>query len=78
VLLGWASRAPITGEHDAAVVSGGVFRPFALAGGRAVATWRWGRPGADLELAPLGPLPRAVRSALERDGEALREWLRRP
>jgi hypothetical protein len=74
VLLGWASRAPITGEHDAAVVSGGLFRPFALADGRAVATWRWGRSGIGLE--PLEPLPHAVRTALERDGEALREWLR--
>ena len=74
VLLGWASRAPITGDHDAAVVSGGIFRPFALAGGRAVATWRLERDAVRLE--PFAPLPGAARDALEQDAEALRRWLR--
>ncbi len=40
VLMGWTSRAPITAGHDRAIVSGGLFRPFALVGGRAAATWR--------------------------------------
>lgn len=40
VLLGWASRDWLLGEHDARVVSGGIFRAFALADGRPVATWR--------------------------------------
>jgi hypothetical protein len=37
--MGWTSRAWILGDHDAKVVSGGLFRPFALVHGRAVATW---------------------------------------
>ena len=40
-LLGWSSREEIVGDHAPRIVSGGVFRPFALVGGRAVATWRW-------------------------------------
>jgi hypothetical protein len=40
-LLGWSSREEIVGDHASRIVSGGVFRPFALVGGRAVATWRW-------------------------------------
>jgi Winged helix DNA-binding domain len=74
-LLGWASRARITGEHDARVVSGGLFRPFALDGGRAVAIWRLERDAVRLE--PFTALPRAVQDVLEQDGEALLRWLRR-
>lgn len=73
VLLGWASRAGITGDQDAAVVSGGLFRPFALAGGRAVATWRLERDAVRLE--PFAPLPRATRDVIEQDGEQLVRWL---
>jgi len=40
-LLGWSSREEILGDNEPGVVSGGIFRPFALVGGRAVATWRW-------------------------------------
>ena len=40
VLVGWSSRTPVLGEHDAKVVSGGLFRGFAMVGGRGVATWR--------------------------------------
>jgi hypothetical protein len=39
VLLGWTSREPILGEHTGLVTVNGLFRPFVLAGGRAVATW---------------------------------------
>jgi hypothetical protein len=63
LLHGWRSREPVLGRHEAAVVTGGLFRPFALVGGRAVGTWSFagGRP----ELAPFGRLSRAVRLALE-------------
>ncbi len=43
VLLGWTSREPVLGEHEARVVTGGLFRPFALADGRAVAGWKWAK-----------------------------------
>ena len=65
VLHGWASREPILGEHDAAVVTGGVFRAFALAGGRAVAKWRLS--GGRVELEPFGPLRGDLASALAAD-----------
>jgi hypothetical protein len=74
LLLGWVSRAGVTGEHDAAVVSGGLFRPFAIAGGRAVATWRLERDAVRIE--PFRPLDPAIREALEADAEALVRWLR--
>ena len=34
-LVGWASRAEITGPREPRIVSGGIFRPYALVGGRA-------------------------------------------
>lgn len=40
VLLGWTSREPILGEHEPHVVTGGIFRPFAMAKGHAVAGWK--------------------------------------
>jgi Winged helix DNA-binding domain len=43
VLLGWTSREPILRKHEVRVVTGGLFRPFALADGRAVAGWRWAK-----------------------------------
>lgn len=43
VLLGWTSREPVLGEHEARVVTGGLFRSFALADGRAVAGWKWAK-----------------------------------
>ena len=40
-LVGWASRAEITGPREPRIVSGGIFRPYALVGGRAAGVWRW-------------------------------------
>ena len=65
VLLGWASREALLGTHEARVTAGGMFRPFALVRGRAVATW--GMPGGDVALEPFGRLARADRAALEAD-----------
>jgi hypothetical protein len=39
LLLGWADRTPLVGVYQQLVTSNGLFRPFALVGGRAVATW---------------------------------------
>lgn len=41
VLLGWTSREAIIGEHTSLVTRNGIFHPFALVDGRAVARWRW-------------------------------------
>jgi hypothetical protein len=75
VLLGWTSRDDMVGEHVARVMSGGMFRPFALVGGRAVATWRL--TGAEIELEPFAPLADGVAAALERDGAAVLRFLGR-
>lgn len=73
VLLGWASRDAVTGGDDAAVVSGGLFRPFALVGGRAVATWRIERRTVRIE--PFQAVSTSDRDALDRDAAALPRWL---
>jgi len=39
VLLGWRSRDLLLGDDEPLVVSGGVFRPFALVRGRAAGIW---------------------------------------
>jgi hypothetical protein len=73
VLLGWTSRDWVLGGHEGAVVTGGVFRPFALAGGRAVATWRLN--GDRVAIEPLRRLSRAVREALDEDARDVRRFL---
>ncbi len=69
VLLGWRSRWDILREYEPRVISGGLFRPFALAGGRGVATWRL-RDGS-VELEPFGPLAAGDAAAFEADGRAV-------
>jgi hypothetical protein len=73
VLLGWCTRAPITGEHDGAIVSGGMFRPLALVGGRAVGRWRI--DGGRVVVEPLTPLRRADQRALEADADDVVRYL---
>jgi Winged helix DNA-binding domain len=40
LLLGWTSREEVVGPHKLLVTINGIFKPFALVDGRAVATWR--------------------------------------
>jgi hypothetical protein len=49
LLLGWASRDRIVGEHKTLVTNNGLFRPFALVRGRAVATWRFQKGKVEIE-----------------------------
>jgi hypothetical protein len=65
ILLGWTSREDIIGRHTSLVTRNGVFHPFAMASGRAVA--RWGLAGGKLTVKPLERLPGKVRAALDRD-----------
>jgi hypothetical protein len=65
VLLGWTSREPIVGPHGGVVTVNGLFRPFALVGGRAAATWRLA--GGEVALEPLGRISRRDAKALETD-----------
>ena len=73
VLLGWRSRKEILDEHESRVVTGGLFRPFALVGGKAVATWRISK--GEIELAPFGNLSREDAAALDADGGAVLSYL---
>lgn len=65
VLLGWTSREPVLGRHEPRVVTGGLFRPFAMADGRAVAGWRWA--GDEVKMDPYERLPARHAAALGAD-----------
>ena len=73
LLLGWASREPIVGPHRRIVTAGGLFRPFALADGRAVATWTVA--GGQVALAPFAPLDAETRAALDTDAADVTRFL---
>ena len=73
-LLGWTSRTDIVGDRSPNPVTvGGMFYPFAMVGGRAVARWKLTDDGVELE--PFGRLAKADRAALERDAEDVRRFL---
>jgi hypothetical protein len=76
VLLGWTSRKAITGEDTTLVTINGIFRPFALVKGVAVASW--GMPGGKVALAPFRTLSSAVTRALAVEAAAIEEFLRSP
>ena len=72
VLLGWTSREDILGKHTGLVTVNGLFRPFAMVGGRAVATWRVeGR----VDIEPLGPIPKSTRAALDADAADVERFM---
>jgi len=73
LLLGWASRDPVVGPHRRIVTVNGLFRPFALAGGRAVATWTIA--GGQVVLAPFAPLDTQPQAALAADAAAVMRFL---
>jgi hypothetical protein len=73
LLLGWASREDVVGPHRRLVTVNGLFRPFALVGGRAVATWRLERGTVRLE--PLEPIADTDRAALDADGADVERFL---
>ena len=73
VLLGWVSREDILGRHRGSVTVGGIFRPFAIAGGRAVATWRLVKGRVEIE--PFGRISKEVRSALDADAAEVERFM---
>jgi hypothetical protein len=73
LLLGWVSRDAVVGPHRQIVTVNGLFRPFALAGGRAVATWSI--PGGRVVLAPFAELDAETRAALEADAADVTRFL---
>jgi hypothetical protein len=76
LLHGWASREPVLGPHTGIVTVNGLFRPFALVGGRAVATW--GLAGGEVTLNWLADVPAAARAALAADEADVRRFLGLP
>jgi Winged helix DNA-binding domain len=73
LLLAWASRADVLGDLAGVVTTNGVFRPFVLVGGRAVA--RWGLPGRRVAIPDAASLPAAVRTALDAEAAAVEAFL---
>lgn len=72
LLLGWADREPVVGEHGDLVTSNGIFRPFALVDGRAVATWSL---MACVTVRPFAPLSDAVTASLDAEAADVRRFL---
>ena len=61
------------GPATAIVTVNGLFRPFALVGGRAVATWTLA--AGEVALAPFAPLPEPVAAALRADAHDVVRFL---
>jgi hypothetical protein len=76
VLHGWVSREPILGRHRGIVTVNGLFRPFAMVAGRAVATW--GLAGGKVTLDWLEEVPGPARAALAADEADVRRFLGLP
>jgi hypothetical protein len=74
VLLGWTSRdAVLDPMLKSKVTVGGVFRPFAMVGGRAVATWKVTRKGT--EITPFADISAPDLKALHRDAADVTRYL---
>jgi hypothetical protein len=72
-LHGWVSREPLLGENRSIVAVNGMFRPFALVRGRAVATW--GMPRGEVVLEPFTELAPEDAAALEADARDVVRFL---
>jgi hypothetical protein len=73
LLLGWTSREEVVGPHKLLVTINGIFRPFALVDGRAVATW--GFAAGKVTIKHLGKVSKKAAAALEADARAVEKFL---
>lgn len=73
LLHGWVDREPVLGGNQSIVTMNGIFRPFALVGGRAVATWSM--PGGRVALEPFGHLGAPVLAELDREARDVERFL---
>jgi hypothetical protein len=73
VLHGWVSREAILGAHNQLVTTNGLFRPFAMVGGRAVATWKLVK--GKVEIDPLGPISKKARAALDAEAADIERFM---
>ena len=72
-LLGWTSREDIVGGAPNLVTVGGMFYPFAMVRGRAVA--KWSRVDGAVELESFRRIAKADREALEQDARDVERFL---
>lgn len=72
LLLGWTSREEVVGPHKMLVTNNGLFRPFALVEGRAVATWKLA--GGKVTIEHLGKVSKQDAAALETDARRVLEF----
>jgi uncharacterized protein YcaQ len=73
LLLGWTSREEVVGPHEVLVTTNGIFRPFALVEGRAVA--RWGLAGGKVTIEHLSKVRKKDAAALENEAQRVLEYL---
>ncbi len=73
LLLGWKSRERVVGEHKLLVTNNGIFRPFALVKGRAVATWRFQKGKVEIE--HLENVTKKATKELETEARAVEAYL---
>jgi hypothetical protein len=73
LLLGWVSREEVVGPHKMLVTMNGIFRPFALVDGRAVATWGFANGKVTIE--HLGKVTKKAAAALEVDATEVANFL---
>jgi hypothetical protein len=73
VLLGWCSREFLVGAHQLVFTVNGLFRPFGLVDGRALATWRL--TGKEIQIEPLTELADEVGAALREDAKEVLSYL---
>lgn len=73
LLLGWTSREEVVGPHKMLVTNNGLFRPFALVKGRAVATWKLA--GGKVTIEHLGKVGKKDAAALEKDAQRVLEFM---
>jgi hypothetical protein len=73
VLHGWVSREPILGQHRNVITVNGLFRPFALVGGKAAGLWSL--TGRVVQLKPFGPLDAETEQALAAEVVDVRRFL---
>jgi Winged helix DNA-binding domain len=73
VLLGWVSRDEILGGDKTLVTNNGIFRPFAMVGGVAVASW--GFPGGAVCVTPFRPLSKDITAALSAEAAGIEQFL---
>lgn len=73
LLLGWTSREEVVGPYKLLVTINGIFRPFALVEGRAVA--RWGLAGGKVTIEHLGKVQKKDAAALEAEAQRVLKYL---